>query len=102
MTDFSTWADENWPGLYDWLRDCERGVSSETLVYWATGLPCRSKSPPMDAGDLKRCVDLCRAVPKIAGTLDRLVEWDRPWAPWVAKIKAALNAYNQQEQETPK
>lgn len=77
--------------LVQWLANGERGVSSETIVHHVTGLEMGRtfmSAPPLDPGDLARCVKLLERcpelvpgfrekMPKVSGEWARLVEhWD--------------------------
>lgn len=56
----------NWPGLEEWLRHGEIGVSSSTLAAAITGLPlASSRGVPLDASDFRRCVGLLQAAPAL-------------------------------------
>lgn len=56
----------NWPGLEEWLRHGEIGVSSSTLAASITGLPlASSRGTPLDASDFRRCVGLLQAAPAL-------------------------------------
>ncbi len=56
-----------WPGLEDWMRHGQHGVSSLTLAAALTNLPLLDGPPaaPCDASDFGRCVGLLRAVPSL-------------------------------------
>lgn len=78
MADLYTLPD----GANKWLRNGERGVSSETIFSHLTGIPvCGSwQSPPFDPGDLRRCLLLVEAVPAFRAELPRMAELGPHWA----------------------
>lgn len=70
-----------------WLAHGERGISSEAIFSYLTGIPlqCRLR-PPYDAGDLRRCRRLLAAVPEFAARLGEMrnvsPEWSRLVDRW--------------------
>lgn len=64
------------PGLADWLREGERGVSSETMVEVFEGMfpgtLCKRPSHPHDPADFHRCVKLLEAVPEYRARLHEM------------------------------
>jgi hypothetical protein len=85
MTDFAPLPfTEN---LKRWLREGERGTSSETIVSVATGVPISGDdlSPPLDPDDLRRCALLFCQVPELRPYLERMNKvagWRRLVAQW--------------------
>ena len=75
----------NWPGLEEWLRHGEIGVSSSTLAAAITGLPlATSQGVPLDASDFRRCVGLLQAAPALRASLADPITRGRlgeAWAP---------------------
>lgn len=57
---------EPWPGLEQWLRHGRVGASSLTLASAITMLPLQPcPTPPSDAADFQRCLDLLTQVPSL-------------------------------------
>ena len=88
--DFRQWADEQWPGLYEWMMHGDCGVSSKWLVFWVCGIPSASGfGYPLDESDYQRCLGLAREVPAIlAGRrLELLAQLHPEWWPWVERLR---------------
>ena len=77
------------PGLVDWIRDGERGLSSEAIVDHlahhpiarASGASCH----PYDPADLRRCVLLLDAVPTLRPLMPSMADVSPEWAALVAR-----------------
>ena len=56
---------QNLPSLREWLAHGERGISSDTIVQYLTGMPWLTVRPdvPYDPSDFRRCELLLRQVP---------------------------------------
>lgn len=70
----------------EWLRNGERGSSSNAIFEKLTGLPCGSQrlSHPYDPDDLRRCRLLLAAVPQFRRDLEKMAEVGPEWAELVA------------------
>jgi len=75
-----------------WLREGERGESSEAIVEHLTGKPVGGKpyaerfgrlDHPADAGDFRRCELLLRAVPMARQEFPRMARVSPEWAALV-------------------
>lgn len=63
-----------------WLASGQRGVSSETIVTYLTGLQTGSmRDVPRDASDLGRCRLLLEQVPELQPKFSRMAELSREW-----------------------
>lgn len=75
------------PGLNNWIRNGERGLSSEAIVDHLAHHPlARARdrgSHPRDASDLRRCVLLLDAVPTLRPLLPHMAEVSAEWAALV-------------------
>ena len=75
------------PGLVDWIRYGERGLSSEAIVDHlahhpiarANGASCH----PHDPADLRRCVLLLDAVPTLRPLMPSMADVSAEWAALV-------------------
>ncbi len=72
-------ADQFPAGAIDWLRNGERGVSSEAIFQHMTGVPVGAWSlwPPADTSDMRRCRLLLAAVPEFRERLHEMAELPR-------------------------
>ena len=69
-----------------WLRNGERGSSSEVIFEHLTGIPIRGwgwKFPPADPSDLERCRRLLDAVPEFSARLPEMAQVSPQWAALV-------------------
>ena len=75
------------PGLIGWIRNGERGLSSEAIVDHLARHPLASArglgSHPVDPSDLRRCVLLLDAVPTLRPLLPYMAEVSAEWAALV-------------------
>lgn len=75
------------PEATAWLADGERGVSSNTMFEYLTGISAVGKwggSHPRDPGDFRRCRLLLERVPELVPLLPRMAEVSPVWAALVA------------------
>lgn len=70
----------------EWLRNGERGSSSETIFYCLTQLPIKrwSSTYPSDPDDLRRCRLLLDTVPEFRARLGEMAQVSQQWAALVA------------------
>lgn len=69
-------------GLIEWLAHGERGVSSNTMFTFITGVPANRDEyygVPHDPGDLRRCRLLCEAGLFIQRDLDKMKAVSPQW-----------------------
>lgn len=71
----------NDPKLIDWLLNGERGLSSEAIVSYLLGFPCKGRSPshPYDPDDLRRCRLLLEKVPSVAALFPNMASCSETW-----------------------
>lgn len=73
--------------MKDWLRNGERGISSETIFEVMTGIPLASEtwgySTPRDPSDFNRCHKLLKAVPEFRDRIKEVGEKFPHWKPIV-------------------
>jgi hypothetical protein len=73
--------------MKDWLRNGERGISSETIFEALTGIPLVSGvwgySTPRDPSDFYRCYKLLKAVPEFRNRIKEVGEQFPHWKPLV-------------------
>lgn len=75
------------PDAAAWLADGERGVSSNTMFEYLTGVKATrgwGRSHPHDPGDFRRCRLLLERVPDLVPLLPRMAEVSPVWAALVA------------------
>ena len=78
---------EQLPGLFQWLANGKRGISSETMVQHLTGVDVLGDwhmSHPHDPDDLDRCLQLLEAVPALRQMLPKMATASPAWAALVA------------------
>lgn len=69
---------------YWWLRNGERGMSSETMFYYFTGNRVgKNETTPSDPDDFRRCYLLLEAVPQWKTQLDKLRKGGEVWCKLV-------------------
>jgi hypothetical protein len=72
------------PGADEWLREGERGISSEAIFSHLTGVRVLGRhwqlTPPADPDDFRRCRQLLEAVPAFRTELPRMAELGPQWA----------------------
>lgn len=72
-----------------WLATGERGLSSNTLFFYATGFDARDEDwgdcYPRDPDDLRRCRLLIEQCPELASCLPRVAASGPEWAALVAR-----------------
>lgn len=74
-------------GALEWLRDGERGASSEAIFAHLTGVNIGQFGTfyiPVDSGDFRRCRLLLEAVPAFAADFKRMSEVSPSWATLVS------------------
>lgn len=74
------------PEMIQWLANGRRGLSSEAVFSWLTGMncfnPCQSDSQtayPRDASDFERCVNLMNQCPTLRPCIFALAELSPIW-----------------------
>ena len=75
------------PGFETWLKTGSRGLSSETLASYLSGLPVLARAEwthPREPDDLMRCEGLLNAVPMFRPRLQSMSEVSAQWARLVA------------------
>ena len=75
------------PEATAWLAGGERGVSSNTMFEYLTGVKATrgwGRSHPHDPGDFRRCRLLLERVPELVPLLPRMAEVSPVWAALVA------------------
>ena len=75
------------PDAAAWLADGERGISSNTMFEYLTGVKATrgwGRSHPRDPGDFRRCRLLLERVPDLVPLLPRMAEVSPVWAALVA------------------
>ena len=75
------------PDAAAWLASGERGVSSNTMFEYLTGVKATrgwGRSHPHDPGDFRRCRLLLERVPELVPLLPRMAEVSPVWAALVA------------------
>lgn len=73
--------------LNNWLASGNRGISSEAIASYLTGINFVSghwfSNHPHDPSDFKRCMDLLEAVPEFRPRLKEMAEVSPIWAELV-------------------
>lgn len=68
--------------MKEWLRNGERGISSETIFEVMTGIPLGQKhDTPRDPSDFNRCYMLLLTVPEFRGRIKEVGEVFPDWKP---------------------
>lgn len=77
------------PGLIAWIRNGDRGLSSEAIVDHLArhpiALASRASRHPYDPSDLWRCMLLLDAVPTLRPLMPRMADVSPEWAALVAR-----------------
>lgn len=76
------------PEAAAWLASGERGISSNTMFEYLTGVKATrgwGRSHPRDPGDFRRCRLLLECVPDLVPLLPRMAEVSPVWAALVAR-----------------
>ena len=76
---------ELYDNIFEWGNNGNIGISSNTMLFAVTGksLYGESRDIPYDAGDFKRCLDLCSFIPEIELNLKMVAEKYPKWIPIV-------------------
>ena len=70
--------------MKEWLRNGERGISSETIFEAMTGIPLGQKhNTPQDPSDFNRCYMLLLTVPEFRGRIKEVGEAFPDWKPLI-------------------
>ena len=79
------------PEMIQWLANGRRGLSSEVVFSWLTGVNCfvhyhcnSQAQHPLDASDFERCVNLLNQCPTLRPHLAALAELSGVWAGLVS------------------
>lgn len=79
------------PEMVQWLANGRRGLSSEVVFSWLTGVVCwkslhpdRTTFHPLDAGDFERCIMLMNQCPTLRPCIPALAELSPIWAGFVS------------------
>ena len=80
---------DEFPGLFQWLANGERGISSEAIAETITGVQCSRwmgfSNHPVDPDDFKRCELLLRQVPALRLRLHEMEAASAQWARLIGR-----------------
>jgi len=79
----------------EWWAGGDAGISSKTILYYLTGIPCSSKDIPHDIADVGRCVRMLRKFPELRERLGEVTNHNKQWMPFIDCWKKLETLYDE-------